>query len=130
MPSTMDLDNPVPDLLLRRMGELGHTQAQAARAMHTTSTALSKITSRKSGLGVELAPRVAKYLGITNADLYRLAGLMPDDEPVNAPADDDILTKRLRRLFAGADDELKNHILDVVRVVIDAAAPRKIGRKS
>lgn len=79
MPSktTKDPENPIPERIVERMAAKNQNFAQAAREIGTTQAALQYIVNRGRGLGRDLAPRVADYLGMDHGDLFKMAGLAP-----------------------------------------------------
>lgn len=114
MPSTKDLDNPIPEWITERMKAKGHNLAEAAREIDARDAAVKNIITRSKGLGKDLAPRIARYLEIDEAELFRIAGLAPGE--VNA--DEGIYEKQIRTLFRRATSQQKKQIVDVANIIL------------
>jgi len=114
MPSSKDLDNPIPDRILERMAKKNQNFAEAAREIGTTQAALQYVVNRERGLGKELAPRIATYLGMDEGELFRLAGLAPGNDETS----DDYHESQLRLLFKQATPQQRQQIVDVASIII------------
>jgi len=97
------------------MTENNHKPAAAARAIGTTQSALRDFLDRKKSLGDSLAPRIAKYLGMPELDLFQAAGLAPT--PNDQPSD--YYEARIREMFSRATEQQKRQIVNLAAVILD-----------
>lgn len=127
MPSktTKDPENPIPERIVERMAAKNQNFAQAAREIGTTQAALQYVVNRGRGLGRDLAPRFAVYLGIDESDLFQMAGLAPSE----AKPDEGIYEKQIRALFRRATPQQKKQIVDVANIILSGGAPSQSGQR-
>lgn len=109
----MDIDNPVPEMILSECGRRGITVAEMARQSGVKQSALAHIIGRTRALGPDLARKLAPALQLSQVELFRLAGLI--DEP--ADYTEDRAAQRIRILFREADDETKEQIVRIAETL-------------
>ena len=120
MPSTKDDDNPFVEWLIAQLNERRWSEADLARAAGVYQSAISSLLSREKGLGVDTAKKIAVALGVSQYEVFRIAGLI-DEELL----DDVKATQEYIRLLAAIkDDDKRQEAIDLVETLL-----RRMGEK-
>lgn len=80
MASTLDADNPFVQWLTDELDTRRWSRADLAREIDAHPAVITKVMNRESALGVDLAKRIAAALEVPQIDLFRVAGLIDDDQ--------------------------------------------------
>jgi len=87
MSGTMDDTNPFVEWLQEQLQEKGWTVAELARRADTPQSGLVNIVNRQKNLGIDVAKRIARALGISQIELFARALLI--DEPIEPETADE-----------------------------------------
>jgi len=113
MPSTIDVSNEVPELIEAAAQKLG-SMALLAKKLGVKHGTISQVAKRQKTLGPDLARRLAPALGMTQLQLFQLAGLITEtyDEQ------DSRAVQRIKLMLRDADADTIEEAADVVEAIV------------
>ena len=120
MPSTKDPDNGFVEWLHARLKEKRWSPANLAQAAGVYQSVISGLLNREKGLGVDVAKKLSVGLGVSQYDIFRVAGLIDED----LLPDDQAAKEYLRLLAAIKDDDARQDAIDTIQTVLRRVAQR------
>lgn len=123
MPNTLDRDNPFIPWLTKELEARGWNRAELARRMNVQQSVLGNIIHRRVAMGADVAKRLAAAMGVSQYEVFRLAGLIDEDT-----LDDEAALQEIRRLLAKIeDDEERQRTINILEAVVREVAEQKGG---
>lgn len=124
---TKDPHNPFVEWLLSEIVRLQITREELARRSGVKSSAITNVTSRSKNLGKDLAKKLAAGLGVSQAEVFRQAGLLDDDVAQNEEQQD--YAREITRTIAKVKDPEKRRRIALKLKAIAALEVDEIERQ-
>lgn len=97
MPSTPETSSQFTAWLMGELNQRGWSREELARRADLYSSVVSKIVNGESGIGPDVAKKIAKALDVPQLTVFRKAGLI--DDPLLEEVDDEDMLTLIKRFM-------------------------------